>query len=124
MLPTNRNTLSTAAQGARGTTTKAQATNIRNKGYRGFKLTMNLKATGAGTVTGSVSEYDESGNATKTWSTGALSPGSGITILEVYPSLTTSGNVYSDVIGASYNATLTFTNGATVTLDATLDMIP
>ena len=122
MLVTQRNTLSTAAQGAKTATYKAQSSNIRNKGYIGFKLTVNIKAGATGTVTPTVSEYDESGNAIKTWSLGAIS--SGINIIEVYPALTTGGNVYNDILGELYNATMTISNGGSLTFDAVLDLIP
>ena len=124
MLITNRIQISTAAQGAKTKTYLAEGSSIRNKGYLGFKLTVNIKNTGSGTLTPSVNEYDDSGNITKTWATGALAVSSGITILEVYPALTPAGNAYNDILGALFNATMTISSGGSVTFDAVLDLIP
>jgi len=94
----------------------------RNKGYRGFKLTITNVA-GVGTVTPSVNEYDEEGHVIKTWAAGAVGAGGNAT-LEVYPALNTAGTVYNDILGYWYNSTMTLSPGASLTFSAILCLIP
>ena len=101
----------------------ATAQTLRNKGWRGFKLTLNIKSISGGNLACSVNEYDDSGNIIKTWSTGNQS-GAGITILEVHPALTTAGTVYNDILGFLFNTGFTLGAGVTATFDAVLDLVP
>ena len=96
---------------------------LRNKGWRGFKLTLNVNAVSGGNLSAQVNEYDDSGNVIKTWTTGNISS-PGITILEVHPALTTAGTVYNDILGFLFNAGYTLANNATATFDCVLDLVP